>query len=242
MTLLAVTGTCTGVGTTVTCAAVAACTVASGRSAAVLKLAQTGADGAPGDVQTVRRLAGHGVTTRELRRFPESLPPDIAARRTGLDPVNAPEAAAAARELEREHDLVLIEGTGGLLVRFDGTGATLADIAWALGAPTLIVAAAGIGARNHTALTALALTSAGVHCAGLVIGSWPQQPGPVERSNLAELPREAGAPLLGALPEQLGTASQGAFAGIAATALSPWFGGGFDPERFAERYALDSSA
>ncbi|WP_031470981.1 ATP-dependent dethiobiotin synthetase BioD, partial [Sciscionella sediminilitoris] len=71
--------------------------------------------------------------------FPEPLAPDVAARRSGIEPVSAPEAAAAARELDEDHDLVIVEGAGGLLVRFDDTGATLADVAWALGAPTLIV-------------------------------------------------------------------------------------------------------
>jgi hypothetical protein len=50
---------------------------------------------------------------------------------------------------------------------------TLRDLAVELGAPVLIVAEAGLGTLNHTALTLEALAAKGVSCAGLVIGSWP---------------------------------------------------------------------
>ena len=52
---------------------------------------------------------------------------------------------------------MLVEGAGGLLVRFDDDGGTLADVAAQLAAPVLVVAAAGLGTLNHTALTVEAL-------------------------------------------------------------------------------------
>ncbi len=123
MTVLVVTGTGTGVGKTVVTSAIAALAVAAGREVAVLKVAQTGVDGGqPGDIDEVRRLAGPRVTCRELARYPDPLAPVTAARRANRPPVTPAIATAAAQELAADHDLVLIEGAGGLLVPFDGRG------------------------------------------------------------------------------------------------------------------------
>jgi dethiobiotin synthetase len=202
VTVLVVTGTGTGVGKTVVTSAIAALAVAAGRRVAVLKVAQTGVDvGQPGDVDEVRRLAGPAVTCRELARYPDPLAPSTAARRAGLPPVTPATATAAAGELAADHDLVLIEGAGGLLVPLDDSGGTLADVAAGLAASVLVVAAAGLGTLNHTALTAEALRARGLVCVGLVIGAWPADPDLAARCNLTDLPAVTGLPLLGALQE-----------------------------------------
>ncbi|WP_309116379.1 dethiobiotin synthase [Saccharothrix sp.] len=233
MSVLVITGTGTEVGKTVTVAALAALAVADGRRVAVLKPAQTGvADGEPGDLAEVVRLAGP-VTTRELRRYPEPLAPATAARRAGLPGVHPSEVAAAAVELDESHDLVLVEGAGGLLVRFDDEGTTIADAAWALNAPVLVVAQAGLGTLNATALTAEALLRRGLESVGVVVGRWPAAPDLAARCNLVDLPEAAGAPLLGVLPDGAAGLGRDEFLAVAREGLSPWFGGTFDPEKFA---------
>ncbi|MDI5907569.1 dethiobiotin synthase, partial [Streptomyces sp. 12257] len=129
MPVLVITGTGTEVGKTVATAAVAAAALAAGRTVAVLKAAQTGVGpDEPGDADEVARLAG-AVTQAEVARYPEPLAPATAARRAGLQPVRPHEVAEAAAKLATEHDLVLVEGAGGLLVRFDHAGGTLAHVA-----------------------------------------------------------------------------------------------------------------
>ncbi len=220
--VLVVTGTGTGVGKTVVTAAVAA--LAPGR-VAVLKPAQTGVGpDEPGDLADVARLVP-GVTGRELARYPEPLAPAAAARRAGRAPVSPSAAAAAARELAGEHDLVLVEGAGGLLVRFDEPGGTLADVAAALDAPVLVVAAAGLGTLNHTTLTVEALRTRGLGCAGVVVGAWPADPDLAARCNLADLPAVTGVPLLGALPDGAGALAPEEFARVARHGLAPELGG-----------------
>ncbi|MCD9145774.1 dethiobiotin synthase [Streptomyces albireticuli] len=239
MGILIVTGTGTEVGKTVVTAAVAAAALAAGRTVAVLKPAQTGvAPGEDGDVAEVRRLAGE-VTGAELARFPEPLAPATAARRAGRAPVRPEEVAKAAAELAATHDLVLVEGAGGLLVELDEAGATLADVARLLDAPVLVVAQAGLGTLNVTALTAEALRSRGLRCEGVVIGSWPSAPDLATRCNLADLPRSAGAPLLGAVPEGAGALSSSAFRAAAPGWLAAGLSGTWSPERFASRYAAE---
>ncbi|HEY0576378.1 MAG TPA: dethiobiotin synthase [Pseudonocardia sp.] len=206
MSVLVVTGTGTGVGKTVVTAALAALGVAAGRRVAVLKPAQTGVGPDEcGDLGEVRRLVGDSdrLSCHELARYPEPLAPATAAARAGRAPVSAAEAADAAAKLAAEHDLVLVEGAGGLLVRFTAED-TLADVAAALAAPVLVVATAGLGTLNHTALTTEALAARGLRSPGVVIGSWPAQPDLAAECNLADLPAVTGLPLLGRLPAGAG--------------------------------------
>jgi dethiobiotin synthetase len=229
MSVLVVTGTGTGVGKTVVTAALAALAVAGGRRVAVVKPAQTGvAPGEPGDLAEVRRLVGsaHALTTLELARYPDPLAPATAAARAGRPAVTAADAAEAAAKLAAEHDLVLVEGAGGLLVRFAGTD-TLADVAAALAAPVLVVAAAGLGTLNHTALTTEALAARRLRCPGVVIGAWPAEPDLAARCNLADLPEVTGVPLLGRLPAGAGRLAPDEFLVTARAALGAapaWLG------------------
>ncbi|MFD7296322.1 dethiobiotin synthase [Streptomyces sp. NPDC059897] len=238
MGVLVVTGTGTEVGKTVTTAALAAVAARAGRSVAVLKPAQTGvAPREPGDVDEVVRLAGDAVTGVELARYPEPLAPGTAAARAGLAPVRPEQVAEAVEKLAASHDLVLVEGAGGLLVRLDAEGSTLADVAGLLAAPVLVVAAAGLGTLNSVQLTGEALRSRGLRQAGVVIGSWPREPGLAERCNVADLPVAAGAELLGAVPAGVGTMSPEAFRSGAGEWLGRELGGVWDGAEFARRAA-----
>jgi dethiobiotin synthetase len=238
VSVLVITGTGTEVGKTAVVAALAAVAAAEGRRVAVLKPAQTGLlPGEPGDIAEVVRLAGP-VTTRELRRYPDPLAPATAARRAGLPTLHPADVAAVIVQLEATHDLVLVEGAGGLLVRFDEKGSTIADVAWAVNAPVLVVAHAGLGTLNATALTAEALTRRGLESIGVVVGRWPADPDLASCSNLADLPEAAGGPLLGVLPNGIAGLAREDFVDVARGSLSPWFGGTFDPESFSSHYAF----
>ena len=221
MTALVITGTGTGVGKTVVTAAIAALAP----SVTVVKPAQTGVTAdEPADVQEVVRRAGAHVRTVELVRYPDPLAHEAAARRSGLPPLTCDEVVAAVRACHT--DVVLVEGAGGLLVRFSPTGLTLADIAAALDAPVLVVVSAGLGTLNTTALTLEALATRGLSCRGLVIGCWPQEPDLAARSNIVDL--RAMAPLLGAVPAGAG--------GHPRDWLAPDLGGTFDADRFAAQW------
>ena len=229
-------GTGTEVGKTVVAAAVAAVSLAGRHRVAVLKAAQTGVGpDEPGDFEEITRLAGE-LTGRELARYPDPLAPATAARRSGLPPVRPSDIAAAAVELNRSHDLVIVEGAGGLLVRYDDDGGTLADAAWALGAPVLVVAPAGLGSLNATALTTEVLQHRGISCAGVVVGAWPEQPDLAARCNLEDLPAVANAPLVGALPAGVSTLDRAGFLAVARRSIAPSLGGEFDAKEFAAEY------
>ncbi|MEU6311983.1 dethiobiotin synthase [Streptomyces sp. NPDC047014] len=233
MAVVMVSGTGTEIGKTVVTSALAAAAVAAGRSVAVLKPAQTGVGPRePGDAAEVVRLAGPSVTAAELARYPEPLAPDTAARRSGLPTLAPAEIAEAARRLSADHDLVLVEGAGGLLVRFDEAGHTLADAARLLDAPVLIVATAGLGTLNATTLTAEALRARGLSAPGVVVGSWPEEPDLASRCNLADLTASSGLPLLGAVPERAGALPPERFRAAAPTWLDASLSGTWSAESF----------
>src|ERR1700722_19118760 len=205
--VLVVTGTGTGIGKTVVTAAIAALAHARGDAVAVVKPAQTGVHPGPGsdvpDAETIERLSGV-ADCHELARFPDPLSPEAAARVSGLPPLDLGYAAEYIAKLAGARDLVLVEGAGGLLVRYDAAGATLADLAAMCGAPVLVVVAAGLGTLNHTALTVEALGARRPELAGVAIGSWPRDPGLAERQNVSDLETLIGGAPAGVLPEGRG--------------------------------------
>ncbi|HEY8717608.1 dethiobiotin synthase [Pengzhenrongella sp.] len=209
--IIVVTGTDTAIGKTVTTAAIVVGLRGQGLRLVVVKPTQTGLlPGQPGDIHDVCRLAGK-VETHEFVRLPDPLAPDAAGRRVGVAlPSVADHAARLAAIAHRDDvDLVLVEGAGGLLVRLDGDGGTIADLGSelsALGAKVgyVVVAAAGLGTLNHSALTAEALRTRGLDCLGFVIGSWPQNPDLAMRTNLEDLASVTGTQLLGRIPAGAG--------------------------------------
>lgn len=192
--VIAVTGTDFAVGKTVAVAAIAAALNSRGQRVLAVKLVQTGVpEGAPGDTREIARLAG--VEVLEFARLPDPLAPDLA------------EHVAAIAQLARtgDYDIVLVEGTGGLLVRLDDDGDTLADLATDLqgeGVRTgfVIVSGAARGAVNHTALTLEALQRRELDLVGLVVGAHPIDPGLADNTSVVAL-SELTDGLLGQLPQ-----------------------------------------
>jgi len=184
-----VTGTDTGVGKTVATAALASWLMRQGRSVEIVKIAQSGDDD---DAAEVTRLCG--APARTLAFYPDPLAPFSAARRSGLPLLKLREVAETILELKSE--VVLLEGAGGLLVQLGEDGWTARDLAVELGCPAVVVARAGLGTLNHTALTLEALSRRGIDAA-VVLGAWPYQPGLAEFENLKDLP----GPRLGWIPD-----------------------------------------
>lgn len=236
MSIVVVTGTNTDVGKTVVTAAVATLAATRGTSVAVVKPAQTGVTAdEPGDLATVQHLAG--VTDlHEYVRYPDPLSPAAAARRSGIAPLDFDDTVRRIAELADSRRLVLVEGAGGLLVRNDEDGSTLADLAHALKAPVLLVAHPNLGTLNIAALTLEAMAARGLDLAGIVLGSWPAEPDLAMRSNIRDLETIGARPLAGALPEGAGRLDPAEFLLAARAGLAPAFGGTFDPAVFRQTW------
>lgn len=216
--IIMVTGTDTGVGKTITTAALAAVLHGTGRSVAIYKPCQSGAAAGDSDVAEIVRLAG-AVTAETGVILQEPLAPVAAAALDGLPLPRLAVHAERARELAASHDHVLVEGAGGLLVELDSEGGTLADLASLLAAAIVLVARPALGTLNHTALTLEALAARNLKVLGVVLGSWPAVPGVVHLSNRKVL-ESLQVPLLGVLPEWASEQSPAAFRAEAAAWLN----------------------
>ena len=181
--IVLVTGTDTGVGKTIVATWLAWLTSRSQR-VALVKAVQTGADPAvDGDEAFYRAaLAGHPITTTTLATFPEPLAPSIAARRSG-NRVRARDLTRSCMEIAQDHDLTIVEGSGGLMVPLD-EDTNFADFAGALSANLVVVIRPGLGTLNHTTLTLEAAFRRNLSVEMLVCNGLAARPRLVEIENL----------------------------------------------------------
>jgi dethiobiotin synthetase len=198
---LFVTGTDTGVGKTEVACALLRVARAGGLDAVGMKPAQSGAtDGEPTDAE--RLLAAcDGVEPLEAicpYVLGAPLAPAVAARLEGRE-VSLARIVGAARALAARHAAVLVEGAGGLLVPLTERE-TYAELAAALGLPVLVVARAGLGTINHTALTVEALRARGVAIAGIVLNRTAAEDDPSVPHNAGEIARLTGIAPAAVLP------------------------------------------
>jgi dethiobiotin synthetase len=196
--IILVTGTDTGVGKTITTAALAAVMQGTGRSVAVYKPCQSGAADGDSDAGEIVRLTG--VTAEAGIVLQEPMAPLAAAAVDGTPLPGLAAHAERIRQLSASYDHVLVEGAGGLLVELDSDGGTLADLGSLLAAAFVLVARPGLGTLNHTALTLEVLSARGLDVLGVVLGTWPLSPDAVHHSNRQVL-GALRVPLLGVLPE-----------------------------------------
>jgi dethiobiotin synthase len=163
---LFVTGTSTGVGKTVVCAAL----VHRYREAAdwrYWKPVQTGVE-QDDDTAEVRQLAE--CETAFGIRLPRPVSPHLAARWSGihisLDDLKLPSADETIRWI--------VEGAGGALVPLNDTD-LMADLMGSLALPAVIVARSELGTINHTLLTLEALRARKLCVAGVVMVGEPNR-------------------------------------------------------------------
>lgn len=169
---LFVTGTDTGVGKTVTTAALAAALAGAGVGVRALKPVASGVpEGAPGeDAALLGLAAGHAPEGAVRLRAP--LSPHRAAALEGrtIDPGEIVDWVHTRRGA-----VTLVEGAGGWEVPL-APGFRVSHLATALGWPVLVVALDRLGVLNHTLLTVEAVHRAGVVVAGVVLVDGPDDP------------------------------------------------------------------
>ncbi len=198
--LFFVTGTDTGVGKTVVCAALARCLIEAGKTVSMIKPFQTGCLGEDvTDADFVHRVMGKPFTPSVSSPYCLKAPlaPMVAAEieNTSFD------IGGILKIVESEsavHDAVIVEGAGGLLVPIK-KNYSMADFASDLGFKTIIAAHAGLGTINHTLLTIEAATARNLEIAGVVICGYPQGKNVCEETNLIYL-RERGQKIVGIIP------------------------------------------
>ena len=180
-----VTGTDTNVGKSVVTAWLAA-QVPHHYRIALIKAIQT--DGRSDSLldATVYRSLLHSkpVTVETLVELVEPLAPAIAARRAGTQ-IKLTTLVDQIRSTSSNHDLTIVEGSGGLLVPIDDCGHDFRDLAILIGARVVVVVKPQLGTINHTLLTLEAATAHGIRPVLIVCNGVRKSPGVVETENIA---------------------------------------------------------
>lgn len=185
-----VTGTDTGVGKTVLAAALAAGLRGHGVRVAACKPVITGleeptAPGWPPDHELLARATGSMAREVALMSYGPAVSPHLAAE-LAARPIDPGELERKIVAAAAGADLVVVEGTGGLLVPLSD-GYDIRRLATSLGLPLLVAARPGLGTINHTLLTLEAARAAGLRVAAVVLTPWPASPDQIERSNRATI-------------------------------------------------------
>ena len=198
---LFILGTGTEIGKTAVAAGLAAALRRWGVNVGVMKPIATGCvKGFSEDAVWLRRAASVDDPLELINpyRFKTPSAPAVATAREG-GRIDFSAIRRAYEHLAARHDIVLVEGIGGLLVPIDGER-TVADLIRALDLPALLVTCAQLGTINHTLLTVEAARDAGVDLIGLVLNGRSRRPSVAERTNPEILRRWTGLPIFGVVP------------------------------------------
>ncbi|MEE6450241.1 dethiobiotin synthase [Gottfriedia acidiceleris] len=106
------------------------------------------------------------------------------------------------KQLENKHDVVFVEGAGGVAVPLKENFGTI-DLIKRLNIPVILVTSLKLGTINHTVLTTEYLKSHQIKLMGLLINKVPSVMGEMEKDNLVMLEKLTGHNILGIIPEQM---------------------------------------
>jgi dethiobiotin synthetase len=202
-----VTGTDTEVGKTIVTASLVSLLLRDGLDVGVMKPVETGCPKkngrlVPRDATFLKVVSGSRDSLSLINpyRFSKPLAPLIAAE-IDHKKVNLQRISSAYRKIRKRHDIIFVEGAGGLLVPLTGKLTSL-DLILKLSLPMILVVGSKLGAVNHTLLTLNWARENGIKIIGLIINQLNRS----SRKNLAEKTNPmlirsfAGVPILGEVP------------------------------------------
>ena len=214
-----ITGTDTGVGKTTVTLGLMQALQQQGRSVAAMKPVAAGCELTAAGLRNGDALQLQQQASMELDyelinpyAFEPAIAPHLAADQAGIA-IDTKEILNIYKEIEKNSDLVLVEGVGGWQVPLN-EDETLADMVRLMGLEVIMVVAIRLGCLNHALLTAQSIRAAGCTLAGWVANQLPAAP-ECAQENINSIKSRVSSPLLGVLPVM-----QEVSAGIVAENLS----------------------
>ena len=167
-----VTATDTGVGKTVVTAALAVALRTHGYAVGVMKPIETGvlsSEGTGSDAIRLREAARSSDMLTEIRPyvFRRPLAP-LDAARLEKRTVRLPTIIRAFRTLQSRHEVVVVEGIGGVYVPITSS-LDVSDLIYRMKLPTVVVGRVSLGGINHALLTLRALRQRKIPVLALVL-------------------------------------------------------------------------
>jgi dethiobiotin synthetase len=199
-----VTGTDTGVGKTLIACGLVRGLAALGARVAVMKPVASGAEVTAAGLRNAdaRALAASSNVSLPYEQinpycFEPPISPHIAAKEAGIE-IDISKIKHIYDTMASDADWVVVEGAGGWFTPLS-EHQSMADLAWGLSIPALMVVGVRLGCLNHAQLTRLAIEARGVTFAGWV-GSCVDAQLERREENLATLERVLGERALAVLP------------------------------------------
>ena len=196
-----ITGTGTGVGKTFVGGAICAyLSLKRGLDVGVMKPCETGWDPQSSDGATLKELSGSKDQLEEIVPYRFFLPacPEVAAKHERKE-VDIKRLNSIYEKLLIGHEILVVEGAGGLLVPIRD-GFFFSDLIKAWRIPVLVISENRLGTINHTLLTCYYLLSLGVSVLGVVLNNLRTEMDPSSESNAEMLKKYLPTPFLGVFP------------------------------------------
>ncbi len=222
MKTIFITGTDTGVGKTMVSASLAAfLSFTKHMNVGVMKPFETGLlkdnrDARLRDASLLREASGSSDDLSDISpyTFEAPLAPEIAA---GLEhaKVDLRVLDTAYKKLVTQHDIVIVEGAGGIMVPIK-KNFFYADLIERWNALVIIVARLSIGTINHTLLTYDFLKKTGIKVIGVILNNNDRTKITTAKTNVEALKYYLSIPVLGVYPYSEGLLKPGLNRGLLA--------------------------
>lgn len=192
-----ITGTDTNVGKTIATYCLGLLAQAQGIDVGVMKPVQCAGD----DAAFLKNGLGLDDSLSEINPYfaDEPLSPHIAFARQKQS-IQIPKIVAGYQRLSQRHDLMLVEGAGGLMVPIK-KGYLIADLIKELDLDVVVVARPGLGTINHTLLTVRQIRDMGLAVKGVLFNHAQKGPsGVAEQTNPEAIGEYGQVDILGTIP------------------------------------------
>lgn len=198
-----ITGTDTDIGKTIITAGIACILKQQGYKTAVYKPVQSGAqktkDGliSP-DLEFVKKISTN-ITLKSTYNLEAPIAPSVAAEIEKVE-ILPEKILKDFKSLKRDHNFVIVEGAGGILVPIY-KNFLIRDLIKLLDLPLIIVSRPSLGTINHTLLTIEAAKAKNIEILGIIISNYPEHTKDIAIKTAPKVITEiGGVEILGIIP------------------------------------------
>lgn len=200
-----ITGTDTGIGKTLISGTLALSLRKRGMNIGVMKPAESGCKRVegkliPSDALFLKELSGSNddIDLINPYRLEHPLAPGTAAEMEGVK-IEMERITEAYIRLESIHELMLVEGSGGLFVPLNDS-TLISDLIKALNLPAIVIARSSLGTINHTLLTLKTAEASSIEVLGVIINHISPHIGLAEETCASTIKKFTSIPILGSFP------------------------------------------
>ncbi len=237
MKTLFITGTGTGIGkTTVAASMCAFLSIRKNLNIGVMKpfesgIAKRNKDLLPWDAICLREASCSTDDLDDINpyMFEAPLAPEVAADLEHIQ-IDLDIVDKIYRKIAKNHDIVVVEGAGGVLVPIK-KDFFYADLIERWATPAIIISRIGLGTINHTLLTCKYLESRGASIIGVILNNNDGTDDLAAQTNFEALSRHINVPILGVFPHFKGLLKEGMNRNL----LADIFAKNIDTETMMER-------